>query len=109
MAMENRNAEESSERTLVLTRICDAPRSPGLQSMDRARAPDALVGAARVYRDLLRDGSAAGRWRRISMRSPEGREGSPARNLSRNYATGAPASSPTPLKTPPASSVTRLW
>lgn len=74
MAMENRIAEEPSERTLVITRIFDAPRSlvfnAWTEPAHRMRWWG-LKGFTVTSCEMdLRPGGA---WR-LSMRSPEGRE-----------------------------------
>jgi len=74
MALENRLAEEPSERTLVITRIFDAPRSlvfnAWTEPAHRMRWWG-LKGFTVTSCEMdLRPGGA---WR-LSMRSPEGRE-----------------------------------
>lgn len=74
MAMENRNAEESSERTLVLTRICDAPRSLVFKAWTEREHLMRWWGPRGFTVTFCEmDLRPGGGWR-ISMRSPEGRE-----------------------------------
>lgn len=74
MAMENRIAEEPSERTLVITRIFDAPRSLVFKAWTEPEHRMrwwGLKGFTVTSCEMdLRPGGA---WR-LSMRSPEGRE-----------------------------------
>lgn len=74
MAMENRNAEESSERRMVLTRIFDAPRSLVFKAWtEREHLMRWWGPRGFTVTSCEMDLRPGGAWR-ISMRSPEGRE-----------------------------------
>ena len=46
----NTNATaDTTDRELIFTRVFDAPRETGLQSLDRSKAFDPVVGAKRLY------------------------------------------------------------
>lgn len=74
MAMENRSVEESSERTRVLTRIFDAPRSLVFKAWtEREHLMRWWGPRGFTVTSCEMDLRPGGAWR-LSMRSPEGRE-----------------------------------